>query len=138
MIPPTADEAAQWQFEQELIDRLISRVERVSRDLLTAISCPTNSSANLRDLQGEAPAPWPAGARARNRAERAMQVLVLLDQVRHSLALGHENARMAAYHALSAGLYAGDGALAAGLQDRASMAARERAPAFGGATRRGE
>ena len=66
-------------------------------------------------LKGEQPAPWSADTalRARRRALHAMHVLVQIRATRRHLALGADNARLAAHAALLAGLYASDSAVLA-------------------------
>jgi hypothetical protein len=109
----TTDEYTRWQFEQKLVTQLLGHVERAERGILRAIGCPADVAALYTILNGEQRAPWPArlSSRARQQARDAMHVLVHIAATRTHLALGHENARLAAHEALLAGLYAGDAAL---------------------------
>ena len=59
-------------------------------------------------LAGERPWPPRTTARQRERARAALHTLLYLRQVRHHVALGTDNARLAAHAALRAGLLAGD------------------------------
>lgn len=106
-----------WELEHQLAEDLLRRVENVERALLMSLNCPTEPVDIYAILNREQPEPWPrrTSARDRTRALQAMHVLLQIAEVRRSIALGHENARLAAHAALLAGLYANSGAIEAAL-----------------------
>jgi hypothetical protein len=116
----TADEYARWQVEQEIIDGLLDRVERVEHGILRSAGCDPHSPA-VRDYmadfrKGKSGIPPPrtkrTAARDVKRIEHAIWTLALIEQARRYLGFEHDNARLAAHAALLAGLYAGDAFLA--------------------------
>jgi hypothetical protein len=113
------DEAAyaRWRFEYERVNELLARIEETERALLISLRCPRDPVQIVAILEGKTPAPWPrrTAARDRKRAAHAMRVLLHISAVRRSIALGEENARLAAHQALLAGLYANSASVEAAL-----------------------
>src|SRR5687767_4704774 len=101
-----ADDDALWRFEMELVEAEISRREESERAILQSVGCSTDLVTIYEFLDDPKKAPWArrrTAARDRRRALHAMHTLALLSQVRGHIALGEENARLAAYKALVAG-----------------------------------
>jgi hypothetical protein len=123
----TADQFARWQFEHQLIEDLLARIESAERAFLTAHGCPTDVVEIYRILAGERLPPWPrrTAPRDQRRALRGMHVLAHIAQARTHLRLSQDNAPLAARAALLAGLLASDTAA------EAALAAKQRKAGLG-------
>lgn len=122
-----------WRAEHKLAADLAAKVEATERGILQQIGCPTDPVQVFAIVNGQVPPPWPkhTAPRDQRRALHAMQVLVLLQQVRRHIGNpDSENARLAAHDALMAGLFSNDAAthipLALKVRQQRSKAGRHR------------
>jgi hypothetical protein len=122
------DEPPHRQFEADLLEQQIKRLEHSERAALKRLGCSTDLATIYAILTREQPDPWPTRMAERNRrvALHAMHTLARLQKVRGHVAHGHENARLAAYEALLAGMSSNVAALGR-LQRRNLYRASERA-----------
>ena len=125
-LPTTLAELDHWQWEWRLVEDLLARVERAERDILTALRCPHDLPAIYAILDSPKK-PWPRRMTKRDqqRARYAMHALAHVAETRRHVALGVENARLAARAALLAGLFAGDAALQVALAAQADQMPRK-------------
>lgn len=106
------DDFARWQLEAQQVTSLLDQIEAAECEILRSMGCPTDPASIDDVLAGRKPEPWPSKTRAidRRRARLALHALVHARSVRQYLGPTEdlENARLAAYHAVLAGAFAGD------------------------------
>ena len=106
----TRDELALWTHEAKAVTDLLTRIERQQYARLAELGCPRDMLAVDDILARRQAAPWPPrhDARDRRRARQALDVLILARQIRGSIGLVGENARLAAYYGMMVGALADD------------------------------
>ncbi|MBE3072625.1 MAG: hypothetical protein IMZ67_06585 [Acidobacteria bacterium] len=109
----TREELNCWRGEHKMVEDVLTQITQAEERILKRLNCPTDPVVLDAMLNGKPPAPWPehAAERDRRRALHAMHVLLNVASVRRETGrLDAGNSRVAAYHAILAGLYAGDAA----------------------------
>lgn len=124
-------EYARWSLERKLILDKLDQIERAEREILASVGCQVDPAGVYAVLAGEQAPPWPTRTtkRDRTRALHSMHTLLWVAEARRYLALGRENARLAAHAALMVGLFANN----TGVEVALGRNARQRARAGGAA-----
>ena len=93
-----------WKLEHQQLEEALTRIADAERAALAVYGCPTNPvliDDFLKDHKR-------MDEEHRRRIKFALHVLLKIDEVRRYTAIGHENARLAAYAALAVGALTND------------------------------
>src|ERR1700752_694335 len=104
------DTATRWLLEYQSVDPLLRRIRSTMQDTLTELGFPKKAEAAIGLMDAGS---WPKrlSPNGRQRARRAAQALIYLQQIRHHLGPEQQCAPAATYAALVAGACAADAVL---------------------------